>query len=77
MSGLADWEARSIGPVRARIRRKRLEAVAYYRKVHGSLASDRLWVSHSIPLNRHALAALSTLHNPRSEQERGVLWHEA
>jgi hypothetical protein len=44
MSGLASWEARSTGQARSRIRRKRLEAVAFFRRHHGPLAANRLWV---------------------------------
>jgi hypothetical protein len=77
MSGLADWESRSVGPVRTRIRRKRLEAVAYYRKTHGPLANDRLWVPVKAPFKRRANDPLSTPHNPRREHEHGLLWHEA
>ena len=76
MAGLADWEARSFGPSRSRIRRKRLDAVAYYRRRFGGLADDRLWTA--VRLSRKvSLGRLSDrLHNPKREHQRGVLWHE-
>ena len=46
MAGLADREAKAKRlAVRARLRRRRLEAVAIYRALHGSLREDRLWVA--------------------------------
>jgi hypothetical protein len=72
MAGLADWESRSFGPSRTRIRRKRLEAVAYYRVKFGGLADDRLWVAARIPRKR----SFGGPHNARREHERGVLWNE-
>ena len=49
IAGLADWESRSAGSVLTRIRRKRQDAVHYYRKWHGPLADDRLWVQYKLP----------------------------
>ena len=77
MAGLVDWEMRSRSAVRARIRRKRLEAVAYYRRVHGPLAEDRLWVSGASGSARARRSDRAERHDPRSEGTRGVLWHQA
>lgn len=71
MAGLSDWEARSRGPMRARIRRKRLDAVEFFRRFHGPLADDRLWASASSA--SHDVTAPP--HNPRSERLKGALWH--
>jgi len=71
MAGLANWEQRSRGPTRARIRRKRLDAVEYYGRRFGALSTERLWAGP-----RTSGRALP-MHNPRSENARGVLWHEA
>ncbi len=76
MSGLADWESRSTGQALARIRRKRLEAVAFFRKHHGPLLDDRLWVSLRGPVEQRPEQWLSRRHDPRLEKLRGVLWHE-
>jgi hypothetical protein len=75
MAGLAGWEERSIGSVRTRIRRKRREAVAFYRAKYGGLADDRLWVGPK--MNRKGLRWNRLgLHDPRRENEPGVLWDE-
>ncbi len=71
MAGLASWEQRSRGSVRARVRRKRLDAVSFYGRKFGVLSSDRLWAGRSV--GTEAVPA----HNPRNENRRGVLWHEA
>lgn len=77
MSGLANWERRSpIGPVRSRIRRMRRDAVEFYRKVHGSLAEDRLWVAPRLPTERGMRDRYLGRHDPRKERQFGVLWHE-
>jgi hypothetical protein len=76
MAGLADWESRSIGSVLSRIRRKRQDAVGYYRKVHGPLADDRLWVQRNLPRISLASGGRARPHNPAHEQHHGVLWHE-
>jgi hypothetical protein len=76
MAGLADWESRSLGPSRARIRRKRLDAVAYYRRKFGGLADDRLWVAARIPRKNSLRRERDRLHNPKRENQRGVLWNE-
>ena len=75
MSGLADWEQRSRGPVKTRIRRKRRNAVMYYRKTYGALPDDRPWTA--VKLGRAAPRVGRPAHDPRRENERGVLWHEA
>jgi hypothetical protein len=73
MHGLAEWEERSKGAVRARIRRKRVEAVAFYRRKFGGLPSDRYWVGERM----YKKIAVDGIHNPKTEGTRGVLWHEA
>jgi hypothetical protein len=73
MHGLAEWEERSRGPVKARIRRKRVDAVSFYRKRFGGLSSDRYWVGQRM----HRKIQHEGLHNPKREKDRGVLWHEA
>ena len=73
MHGLAEWEERSRGPTKARIRRKRIDAVAFYRDKFGGLASDRYWVGERM----HQKIAAYGLHNPKTEGKRGVLWHES
>jgi hypothetical protein len=76
MYGLADWERRSvIGPTRSRIRRRRREAVRHYRAHVGSLGDDRLWVAERLPVDRRDVR--SDRHDPRKENQFGVLWHEA
>jgi len=75
MAGLADWELRSRGPSRTRIRRKRQDAVAFYRRKFGALGDDRLWVAARLPSETSSWRATRP-HNPRREQERGVLWSE-
>jgi hypothetical protein len=77
MSGLANWEVRSTGQARSRIRRKRLEAVAFFRKHHGPLANDRLWVSARTQMKKSASDRHALKHDPKKEDTRGVLWHEA
>jgi len=77
MSGLANWEARSTGQVRSRIRRKRLEAVAFFRKHHGPLANDRMWVGVKAAQKEQAPHRLASKHDPKKEDTRGILWHEA
>ena len=72
MAGLMDWELRSIGPVRARIRRKRLDAVEFFRRIHGPLADDRLWMTADRESHRHRRRQP---HEARSERAKGVLWH--
>lgn len=72
MHGLAEWEERSRGAVKARIRRKRIESVSFYRKKFGGLASDRYWVGERM----HKRIRTRELHNPKLENGRGVLWHE-
>jgi hypothetical protein len=72
MHGLAEWEERSRASVRARVRRKRIEAVAFYRKKFGGLASDRYWVGERM----HRKIKADGLHDPKREHDRGVLWHE-
>jgi len=74
MAGLADWESRSTGQVLARIRRKRLEAVAYFHRRHGALSADRLWVSRSGPVENRPANWLSRRHEPQLEHMPGVLW---
>jgi len=77
MWGLAEWERRSpLGPIRTRIRRTRREAVAFYRKRYGPLAEDRLWVPSKLPKEKSHRISFLGPHNPRKENERGVLWHE-
>ncbi len=76
MAGLANWEARSTGQVRSRIRRKRLEAVAFFRRYHGPLAADRLWVAGRVKNKTSTLGPPAPRHDPRQEQVRGVLWKE-
>src|SRR5690349_9516737 len=71
MAGLVSWEQRSRGPVRSRVRRKRLDAVAYYGRRFGALARGSLWTE------RKAEWRSGPLHSPRKENARGVLWHEA
>ncbi len=73
MHGLSDWEERSRGAVKARIRRKRVEAVAFFCKKFGGPSSDRYWVGKRM----HKSIRQQGLHNPNSECEWGVLWHEA
>jgi hypothetical protein len=77
MAGLVDWESRSRGPIRARIRKKRLEAVEYYRRVHGPLAEDRLWVPRKSTSAAARQWDCHRRHDPARERLRGVLWHEA
>jgi len=77
MAGLAEWERRSSGPVRSRIRRKRIDAVHYYRKTHGFLTEDRLWVQAKMPRTKATAGRLHRKHSPAREHENGVLWHEA
>ena len=74
MAGLANWENRSQGPARSRIRRKRLEAVNFYRRAIGPLAEDRLWVGKRLP--QEPFSHRTGRHDPRREREHGVLWHE-
>ena len=46
MARLLDLEQTSpLGPVRARFRARRAEAVRVYRRIHGSLGDDALWVA--------------------------------
>jgi hypothetical protein len=71
MAGLASWEQRSRGSVRARVRRKRLDAVAFYGEMYGALPSNRLWTGKSV--GGYATPA----HNPRNENMWGVMWREA
>jgi hypothetical protein len=71
MAGLATWEQRSRGPVRTRVRRKRLDAVAFYGRKFGALSPERLWAGRS------AGDQTAPTHKPRNENRRGVLWHEA
>ena len=77
MSGLSEWERRSpLGPIRTRIRRIRREVVAFYRKHHGPLADDRLWVPAKLPKEKSERRSFLGRHDPRKENSRGVLWHE-
>ena len=77
MAGFADWERRSPpGPIRSRIRGKRLDAVAYYRRAHGALGEDRQWVSARLPNQQRIREAYLGRHDPRRERDFSVLWHE-
>jgi hypothetical protein len=71
MAGLASWEQRSRGPVRARVRRKRLDAVSFYGLKFGVLSPDRLWAGRSVGTEG------APAHNPRNENRWGALWNEA
>lgn len=70
MSGLLEWEMRSQGPMRARLRRKRMEAIDFFRRVHGPLASDRLWVAPVTGAPRRG----TVRHQARTEQWSGSRW---
>ena len=72
MHGLSEWEERSRGATKTRIRRKRVEAVQFYRKKFGGLSADRYWVGERM----HTKIGERGLHDPKTEQERGVMWHE-
>jgi hypothetical protein len=72
MAGLMDWEFRSIGPMRARLRRKRLDAVEFFRRFHGPLPNDRLWMTAGRESHRHRRRQS---HEARSERAKGVMWH--
>jgi hypothetical protein len=77
MSGLAEWERRArIGPVRSRIRRTRGDAVEFYRRHHGPLGEDRLWVPSKLPREVRLRARILPAHIPAKESKRGVLWNE-
>jgi hypothetical protein len=76
MAGLADWESRSpLGPIRTRIRKTRLEAVAFFRKHHGSLSEGNSWVSpRLLPKDERRRPISWGPHNPGKENVAGVLW---
>jgi hypothetical protein len=74
MAGLASWEQRSRGAQKARIRRKRLDAVSFYGRKFGRLSDDRMWVAPR--LEEGVRGQHLRPHNPKRENLRGVLWHE-
>lgn len=73
MHGLSDWEERSRGPVKARIRRKRVEAVAFYSEKFGGVSPK----GYAVGKRMHKSIRQYGLHNPDREHRWGVLWHEA
>ena len=73
MHGLSDWEERSRGTVKTRIRRKRIEAVTFYAKRFGG-TSPRLY---AVGKRMHENIRQYGAHNPKAERDWGVLWHEA
>lgn len=73
MHGLADWEERSRGAVKARIRRKRVEAVAFYFAKFGGVSPS----GYGVGKRMYRRIRQDGLHNPSREREWGVLWHEA
>jgi hypothetical protein len=73
MHGLSDWEERSRGAVKVRIRRKRIEAVAFFSRKFGGIAPDR----YAVGKRMHKSIRQYGLHRPEREREWGVLWHEA
>ena len=76
MSGIAEWESRTpLGPTHTRLRRRRRDAVFFYRKYHGKLGDDRLWAIIRVKPSREAMKAWGR-HDPKREHARGVLWHE-
>jgi hypothetical protein len=74
MAGLANWEQRSRGAVKTRIRRKRLDAVAFYRRKFGSLSGDRLWTAPRLVGGRSGDERKP--HDEKRENARGLLWDE-
>ncbi len=73
MHGLADWEERSRGAVKARIRRKRLEAVAFYSEKFGGVSA----MGYGVGKRMHKSIYQHGQHKPNNEHVWGVLWHEA
>jgi len=73
MHGLSDWEERSRGAVKARIRRKRVEAVAFYYEKFGGISTAGYWVGK----RQHESIRQYGRHKPESEHGWGVLWHGA
>ena len=64
---IVDWESRcELGPVRARLRRRRNEAAAYFERHHGSLGPDRMLKWYR-PKYNHGLAIEYGRHLPRYE----------
>jgi hypothetical protein len=73
MHGLSDWEERSRGALKARVRRKRVEADTFYAERFGGALP--CW--YAVGKRTHKKIRQYGLHNPGAERDWGVLWHEA
>lgn len=72
LRGLLDWEARSGGPVRARIRRKRTDLESLISMKFGAALTARIRASERLLRSPKGVVS----HCPCRENLSGPLWHE-